>query len=164
MKRFLIFTLAVICAGAFSLNSAQSAVPQLINYQGILTDAVGDPVADDTYMVKFIIWDASAAGNDKWNSGFQNITTVDGLFEYILGSDVALPDDIFEDTIRYLGITVGADAEIMPRTRLVSAGYAYHALRADTAGIAVSVFSNSIGSAEVIDNSFTSADLAANFV
>ncbi|MCH9032454.1 MAG: hypothetical protein IIB00_09375 [candidate division Zixibacteria bacterium] len=98
MKRFLIFSLALICAGAFSLKSAQSAVPQLINYQGILTDAAGDPVVNDAYQVKFIIWDASAAAADLWNSGFQTVNTVDGLFEYILAR-MSLCQTIFLKTL-----------------------------------------------------------------
>ncbi|MCH9025016.1 MAG: hypothetical protein IH931_06745 [candidate division Zixibacteria bacterium] len=51
-----------------------------------------------------------------------------------------------------------------PRTKLVSVGYAFHALRADTAGVSASVFVNSIGSAEVIDNSLTASDLGAGSV
>jgi len=36
-----------------------------------------------------------------------------GLFEYHLGSDVSLPDDLFAgDTIRWLGVTIGTDAEM----------------------------------------------------
>ena len=164
------FVMVIIVGAILVLLSSLAvfaAVPQLINYQGVLTDSTGATVPDAAYMVKFIIWDdptATGAGNEKWNSNFQTVNTVDGLFEYTLGSNVNLPDNLFSDTTRWLGITVGTDPEINPRARLVSTGYACHALRADTAGVSASVLVNSIGSAEVIDNSLTSADLGTNSV
>ncbi len=172
----------------------QAAIPQTIQYRGRLTDAAGDPVADGSHLVKFIIYDASSSGNVVWNSGFQTLATSGGLFNYALGSNVAFPDDLFTDTSRYLGITVGVDPEISPRTRLKSSAYSYHSLRSDTADISVTVFDgailpaklapnsvsqiaiqpnsvgaseiqdNAIGSAEVIDNSLTANDLGPNSV
>ena len=53
----------------------------------------------------------------------------DGLFNVILGSQIALPDSIFAGDDRYLGITVSGDPEILPRTLLTSvpkAAYAKH--------------------------------------
>ncbi|KAA3635275.1 MAG: hypothetical protein DWP97_05055 [Calditrichaeota bacterium] len=108
-------------------------IPGSMNYQGYLTDAIGDPVSDGAYLVKFTIYDAAVGGTDLWNSGFQNVTTTDGLFTYELGSNIPLPNGIFEDTNRYIGITVGVDPELAPRSRLISAPYAFHASRADTA-------------------------------
>lgn len=130
MRKSILLSSMVILVLAFS---AFAEVPQLINYQGLLTDSSGAPVVDGGHLVKFIIYDAPAGGTDLWNSGFQNVTTADGLFSYALGSNVSLPDDIFTDTSRYLGITVGVDPEITPRSRLETSPYAYHALRADSA-------------------------------
>ena len=115
----------------FSAISAE--VPQLINYQGRLTDTGSNPVADGPYLIKFIIYDD--LGTEIWNSQYQTVQVAGGFFNVNLGESPmpALPNDLFEDTIRYLGVTVGTDDEITPRTRLISSGYAYHALRADTA-------------------------------
>jgi hypothetical protein len=118
------------------VTPAIAAVPQVINYQGNLTDGGGAPVADGAQLMKFTIYDAAVGGSALWNSGFQNVTTTNGLFTYDLGSNVALPDNLFTDTSRYLGIAVGVDPEISPRTRLETAPYAYHALRADSATVA----------------------------
>ena len=71
-----------------------------------------------------IFYDAAVGGTDLWNTGFQNITTSGGLFTYELGSNIALPAGIFDDTTRYIGITVGADAELTPRTKLNTVPYA----------------------------------------
>ncbi len=116
-----IFTIICFLLLAVSI-SAQ--VPNTINYQGRLTDASGSPVADGAYLVKFIIYDAAVGGADLWNTGFQNITTNGGLFTYELGSNIALPAGIFDDTTRYLGITVGTDAELFPRSKLNTVPYA----------------------------------------
>jgi len=58
MYRTLLLTLVVIGVMA---SSAIAAVPLLISYQGILTDSLGDPVADGAYMIKFIVWDDPTA-------------------------------------------------------------------------------------------------------
>jgi hypothetical protein len=65
-------------------------------------------------------------GNVKWTSGIQSVTTSDGLFNYVLGSNVSFPAGLFvNDSIRYLGITVDPDPEIAPRTRLTTSAYSF---------------------------------------
>ncbi|MGH8016020.1 MAG: hypothetical protein ACREBV_07510, partial [Candidatus Zixiibacteriota bacterium] len=111
----------------------QAAVPKLISFQGRLTDG-GTPVPNDTILIKLRIYDASAGGTTLWDNGFRGVPVINSLFSYLLGDSTALPDNLFSsDTVRYLGIQVGIDAEISPRTRLTSVGFAYKALRADTA-------------------------------
>jgi hypothetical protein len=113
---------------------ALAGVPGLINYQGRLSDAAGDPVADDSYEIQFVIYDSESGSTELWNSGFQSVSTVEGLFAVQLGAvpQPALPDDVFADSVRYLGITVDPDPELTPRIRLITVPYAYHSLRADT--------------------------------
>ncbi len=132
---------------AIAATSIFAATPNTINYQGRLTDAAGDPVADGGNLIKFVIYDAALGGASLWSSGFQNVATVNGLFTYDLGSNVALPDGLFTDTGRYLGITVGIDPEISPRSQLETSAYAYHALRADTALFAESM----VGVTQIFD-------------
>ncbi len=119
-------TFTIICILLITISTS-AQVPNTINYQGRLTDASGSPVADGAYLVKFIIYDAPTAGTDLWNTGFQTINTVDGLFSYQLGSNVVLPNGIFSDTSRYLGLTVGTDPELTPRSRFISSSYAFEA-------------------------------------
>lgn len=151
-----------------------SAVPQFINFQGQLLDSTGSPVTDGGHLLKFIIWNdpsATDAANMKWNSNFQVINVSDGLFEYQLGSSVPLPDGLFSnDTILFLGVTEGANPEMLPRTKLVSVGYAFHALRADTADFAISAgfasvaaFANDADVALFAEQA-TSADIANSVV
>ena len=135
MKRFLTmaFVLGVM---VLATSVAVADVPQTINYQGRLTDATG-AVVDGGHLIKFKIYGSAAGDDSLWWSGFQIVQVDSGLFEYQLGGSVQLPDDLFEtDTSRYLGITIGVDPEIAPRVRMISAPYAYQALRADSADYA----------------------------
>lgn len=110
-------------------------VPNAISYQGRLTNAAGSPVADGAYLVRFIIYDAPSGGSALWDAGFQTISTVNGLFTISLGTSPmpALPGNLFGDTVRYLGITVGVDPEMTPRVRLVTTPFASRAATADQA-------------------------------
>lgn len=143
--------------------SVSAGIPQLINYQGRLTDAVGDPVTDGAYLIRFQLYDDPSAGSTKWSSGVRQVDVADGLFTYPLGDTVALPDDLFaNDTGLWLGVKVGADPEMTPRTRLTAYGFAYQALRADTAGIAATVYDNAITSGKIADGSVDFADIGQN--
>ncbi len=150
MKRIVLMQVvtALILAAAITAD-----VPQMINYQGRLTDDTGTPVADGPYLIKFKIYGSAAGDDSLWYSGYQSVTVTDGLFTYQLGTSPSFPHDLFEgDTTRYLGITVGVDPEISPRTRVLSVAYAYQALRADSAQYAAeatSVPPGSIGATEV---------------
>lgn len=135
--RVALTSLAAVLMMSVAVMSA--GVPNVMNYQGRLTDAAGDPVADGAYLVKFIIYDAATGGTDLWNSGFQSVTTTDGLFSYDLGANVTLPDLFGTDPNRYLGITVGTDPEISPRTRFTSTGYVFKSLKSDLASDANSL-------------------------
>ncbi len=141
-------------------SSVLATAPNTINYQGRLTDNAGDPVADGAFLVKFVIYDAPAAGTVLWDAGFQNINTVNGLFSYELGSNVVFPNNLFADTARWLGVTIGVDAELAPRTRITSQAFARQAVVSDTAGIAATVFDNSITGVKIVDGTIDSVDIA----
>lgn len=141
MKLITCFTIVV----ALGLTTATTAgIPQMINYQGYLTNPSGNPVGNGDYQIIFSIYDVLVGGTPIWASGSQTVSVNKGMFLYPLGSAAPLPDDLFEaDTLRWLGIKVGSDDELSPRTQLVSVPYAYHALRADTAAIALATIGSS---------------------
>ncbi|MEA3296904.1 MAG: hypothetical protein U9R56_03485 [candidate division Zixibacteria bacterium] len=101
----------------------QASVPQLISYQGRLTNIAGIPLPDSSYSMEFSIYVDSVDGVPLWTENV-TVTTVDGLFSHMLGSIETLPSSLFEDhSALYLGVSrdgVPLDA----RTRLVSAPYA----------------------------------------
>ncbi len=113
--------------------NATAEIPRLINYQGRLTDDLGAAVPDEDYPMNFCIYGSEAGADTIWSSGVQIVAVANGTFTYILGSNVELPTIVFNTPERYLGTTIGSDAEISPRTRLTSNPYAYYATKADTA-------------------------------
>ncbi|MCK4857653.1 MAG: tail fiber domain-containing protein [candidate division Zixibacteria bacterium] len=167
MKPTLLLTTFVAVTLILAAASAMAAVPQMINYQGRLTDSAGVPI-DGAQLIKFIIYDDSTDGNELWNSGFQNVTVTGGLFSKQLGASPMppIPDTVFLDTVRYLGITVGVDPEITPRTKLISVPYAYYALHSDTAAIAIISQDIScvgcVGSTEIEDGTIQFGDIGNN--
>jgi len=137
--QFLFLALAFVALAA----SAMAEVPQLINYQGRLTNPDGDPVPNAPYSIVFTIYDNASTA--IWQETHASVATSDGLFNVLLGAGDHsgygdLDESIFSDSVRWLGIKVGEDPEITPRTRLVSVPYAHQATRvgyADSAGTLV---------------------------
>jgi hypothetical protein len=128
-----------VTIGAFMLaaNLCWGEIPHQINYQGMLTDTGGNPL-DGDYNLTFKIYSQSSGGSALWSEAQTGISVENGLFNVILGSITPIPSSVFADTLRYLGITVGTDSELSPRIRLTSIPYAYRALVADSAAVAVS--------------------------
>lgn len=126
------FMLATVLGLLSVATVALSSVPPLLNYQGLLRDGVGDIVPDGNYSVTFRIWDAESAGTVLWQEG-RLIAVQDGLFTVLLGSIVSIPDTLFSNPDRWIGLQVGLDTEMTPRQRLVSVPFAWHSHNADFA-------------------------------
>jgi len=76
----------------------QTTAPQVMNYQGILKDAAGDPL-NGTYTITFRIYDSEIGGTALWE----------------------------ETHDRYIGVTVEPYTEMTPRQRIASVPYAFYA-------------------------------------
>ncbi len=100
-----------------------AAVPNLVNYQGRLTDGASLPLANGNYTVKFSVYSVASGGTALW-SETQIVTVSDGLFATLLGSVVPFASNVFADTVRYLGVQVGSDLELSPRRRIASVPFA----------------------------------------
>ena len=116
---FIIFAILTLFA-----STAFSAVPEVINYQGSLSDNGGNPI-NATLNITFVLYDAEVAGSNLWQET-QSVTVTNGQFSVQLGADGLNPLDstIFENPI-FLGIQVDADAEMTPRQALSAVGYAF---------------------------------------
>ncbi len=107
----------------------QNTVPNMINYQGFLTDSGGTALTD-TYQIIFRIYD-EASGNHPWlwHETHTAVTVENGLFNVLLGSvDTLSAEDISGD--RFLAIKVENEVEMTPRMRLASTAYSLRAERA----------------------------------
>lgn len=103
---------------------AQSAVPQVMSYQGLLKNNSGN-LLSGTYSMQFKIYSASTGGSALWTETQSSVSVSSGRFSVQLGSVTALNLDFNQDY--WLSIKVGSDAEMTPRVRLTSVGYAYRA-------------------------------------
>jgi hypothetical protein len=132
------FILSAVVAIAFGIlffwgSSASSAIPHLINYQGMLTDNSSTPLTG-SYNLTFNIWTDTTGGSSLWTETQNGVSVQNGLFNVILGKQTAL-NLAFEQQY-WLEVAVGA--ETMPRIRFTSVGYAYRAQVADSAIVVTS--------------------------
>jgi len=108
-------------------QTALADIPGTINYQGRLTDAAGNPVADGTYGVTFKLYYEATGDTPTGWSEVQNVSTKNGYFSVALGSQNPLSKLCF-DRPYYLETWVGGDSQPMsPRQPLQSVPYALNA-------------------------------------
>jgi hypothetical protein len=112
-----ILTMVPICLS----SSVIAQAPDSLSFQGYITNPGGVPInnAGGASMI-FTLYEGSS---DIWSEVQPNVPIQDGIFNVLLGSVSPL------DTVRFgrpllLGIKVGADPEISPRTPLGAAAYA----------------------------------------
>jgi hypothetical protein len=124
MRRTLAFVMVSLFVLALTANTAHaSGCPNLLNYQGRLTESDGTPVADEPHSFTFALFTTPTGGSPIWSESI-DLTTTDGLFTHLLGSVTALPADLFPNNDQ-LFIETTADGETMTtRTQIVSVGYA----------------------------------------
>lgn len=118
---------------SYLLAYAPTSFPKIINYQGMLTTPGGSPVPNGDYSIRFRIYTASVGGTTLWDKT-KSVSVTNGLFNVKLGEST--PINLAFNALYWLGIKVGGDAELSPRTQLTSVGYAYRSLVADTAYVA----------------------------
>ncbi|MGE4069843.1 MAG: hypothetical protein AB7E72_01555 [Lysobacterales bacterium] len=114
---------------------AQS-VPPSMNYQGHLTNATGQPLANGQYTLTFDVYNVPIGGSAVWGPQTMVVDVVNGYFNVLLSADSTGGDPIataFTAQPRYVGIRVDGAAEILPRQQVLSAAFAMQALRASGA-------------------------------
>lgn len=140
--------LLTLCSATVLLLSpaAHATVPSTMSYQGQLTDGGGVDVPNGLYALTFKLYDVSLGGVALWTESQAGVTVTNGMFSVVLGSTtpLALPFD----KQYWLGVTVGADPEMVPRAPLTSVPYAM-ATRTPTPGIAHLLYP---GSYQVVGN------------
>jgi opacity protein-like surface antigen len=129
MKKFLLALVLLVPA----LALAQA--PRTISYQGYLTNSAGAP-QNGTHGIVFSLYTAPSGGAPLWTETQPSVQVVNGNYSVILGNttQLALPFD----AQYYLGVAVGADAEMTPRAPLTMVPYAFRAVTAETAATATS--------------------------
>jgi hypothetical protein len=135
MKKYLFIT--ILLASSFLLYGQFSArelsrtgeIPDLISFQGRLTDSMGNPITDNLTM-RFSVYDNDTGGVALWIED-RTVSVSDGLFQINLGEVTPLTESYFTAESRWLGVRIGTDSELTPRIRIASSPYALQALESD---------------------------------
>jgi len=130
--RFVFATILVLIVG-FDQLAAQ--IPRTLSYQGVLTDAEGNP-RDGDQQLTFCLYTSSAGGTPIWCET-KTLPVRNGLFSTVLGEQTPFGAAVKFDQQYWLGIQVGNEPELAPRIALTSVGYSFSSLHADTASVSV---------------------------
>lgn len=125
-------SIAVIAACIICLTSTVIAQPRQFSYQAEIRSSSGTLIADGEYQVTVRIYE-SAFGGTALYSEAHNVSTERGIINIHIGSAVALPSSLPLERELYLGLTIGTDAELQPRTKILSVPTAMYAARAGEA-------------------------------
>ncbi|MDD5210011.1 MAG: hypothetical protein PHV36_11535 [Elusimicrobiales bacterium] len=121
----------------FAANSARAAVPELINFQGKLTDSAGTAITVSVPMV-FKFYTTATGGSLVWSENQDVVPDSTGLYSVLLGSATSFSTyGISFSTSYWLGVTVGTDLEMTPRYKIVSSAYALYSINSGTAAYSV---------------------------
>jgi len=105
------------------------AVPSLINYQGKLTDAGGNPL-DGTFSMTFRLYSVPSSGSPIWTET-QSVFVADGIYSVELGSVNSFPSGLFDNAALYLEVVIGSET-LSPRQQLISTAFSMKAGDAET--------------------------------
>ncbi|MCP4110438.1 MAG: hypothetical protein GY749_33780 [Desulfobacteraceae bacterium] len=162
MKKTL-FTLTIFILTIFTAQAQTASVPQLINYQGMLTDASGQPMETKEYKLSFSIFTQATGGTAVWGPQvFAKAPVVRGHFNVILGPKDTTGrniTDAFASDNTYLEITIDNGNPVEPRQQILSAPYAMHAQQAeklkglDRTDSLETAGANKVGTFDTFDNS-----------
>ena len=135
MSKHVLLCLSVCALVIGAAIVATADVPPLINYQGVLLKANGQPLTNATRDVTFTIFDVSTIGIGTaiWGPQTHTVTTDNnGSFSVLLGSLDPILDAKFDEPDRWLAIQICdppsipcPGAEIDPRIRLTTVPYAF---------------------------------------
>ena len=141
VRRLVTATLCFMMGMVLGSGPVHAAVPGTISYQGLLTDGAGTPVADGPYDLTFKLYNVPSGGGVLWSETQNAVSVARGIFSVNLGSitELALPFD----QPYWLGVSIGVDAELVPRTPLASSPYALN--------VRTPLPANSVGAQTIID-------------
>lgn len=129
MKSRIASTLAALLwATTVCCSVALAQIPKTINYQGYLTSPSGAAINNPSVSMMFKLYDAVTGGN-LLHTETQTVAVSNGIFNVVLGTTTALTAS-FAGPV-WLGVKVGADAEMTPRQPIAASPYAIRAAVAD---------------------------------
>ena len=124
LRRLAAIALSTQSLLAFALPASAAPVPAALTEQGRLFDGTGSPL-NASVSVTFSIYADAAGGAPLWTET-QMLTPDDGYFSAQIGADPSnpFPAGLWDGSARYVGVTIGNDAEMTPRQATGSVPYA----------------------------------------
>lgn len=150
-KSLIVFLIALL-----SIPSLSCAVPQLVNFQGMLTTNAGTPVTGPKSMI-FSLYSTTSGGAPLWSEA-QTVNPANGIYSVALGAAVPIPASVFAGDSLYLGVAVDDDSEMVPRQSITSVAFTFRAGTADT------VADGAVTSAKIADGAVTADKIDRNQV
>lgn len=139
-KRLLAFSITIaLVSFFFHPNYSLAGIPNLLSFQGRLTDSAGNLLGGSgtNHYFKFAIYDSVSAGTKLWPSGAPpSITSkvTQGVFNVLIGDTsigFSTLDLSFDSDSYYLEVQVSDDdvtfETLAPRQRIATSGYAINA-------------------------------------
>jgi hypothetical protein len=127
---------------AFLATPAIADVPQQMNYNGYLTNAIGEPIdcpdalqCDEIFDITLRIYEASEEGVVLWEETHSATAIFNGLFSIILGSVNPITGELMNGT-RWLAIKINDESEMSPRQKIASSAYSLRSSQSDQATLA----------------------------
>lgn len=149
MKRILL--LGLICL--LSVNVFGQAIPKQFDYQGVLRTTAGGIVPDGNYPMTFRIYNDPTGGTALWTET-QTVAVANGIFSVHLGSSTPIATVPF-NRVHFLGITLGAEPELLPRTMLTPSPYSF---------MSMDIMDNTVTTPKLQDGAVTGVKIGANQV
>jgi hypothetical protein len=124
----IIFLLSVLIL--VSIIAYGQSVPQLINYQGRLTDSSGQPVDGDTVDITFTFYGSETGDTALLAVVQEDVPVIKGIYNVLIGSGAITPGT--ENSLAHvfqkrkdvwMGVKVNTDPEMSPRSRITSVPY-----------------------------------------
>jgi hypothetical protein len=138
---FVLWMLIFVCLSASAVpasaqqSAAQTAVPRLVQFSGVLKDAASRPVAGVS-SVTFAVYADQEGGAALWSETQNVLADSNGHYSIVLGAATTggFPVELFgTGQSRWLGVSVARQPE-MPRILMASVPYALKAGDAETLG------------------------------
>ena len=135
MSKNVIILIGTLCLLAAAVSFAGS-VPRQISYQATVEDSEGGPVTTEIQVV-FAIYDDAITKSLLWAETLLVTPGSNGAFSKVLGEVHEIQDTVMDGGVRYMGITIGTDAELAPRTLLTASPYSLRVASLDDADAGV---------------------------
>ena len=121
-----------------SLLALGQSVPELIAYQGRLTNAARIPLDGVNVDLTFTFYPSELSGTPLLTVAQPGVLVSKGIYNVLVGSGGILPGTettlagVFQNHAQvWMGVQVNSDPEMTPRSRITSVGFALKAEKSD---------------------------------